>query len=185
MRSLDITKVSKCRLCIELGKKHVPSFGDINSPLMIIGQSPGAEEVKCSEPFVGPSGELMENMLAEIPMGKEECYIANAIKCRPPKNRPAKVSELNTCYQQWLKREIKIVDPKVMLIVGKDAYMSILPPKVRKKLKFKHLNHYKFKSRVVVITYHPGYFLRANDTASFSEVGRILRPFVEEAMTEL
>lgn len=153
---LSLLEVSRCKLCANLGQDHVPSDGNPYADLMIIGQSPGEQEVLDGKPFTGPAGSLVTYMLDECGLSREEVYIANVLKCRPPGNRPAQQEEMTMCWQTWLHAEIMMVKPKLILLLGKDAHQAVLP----RDLKFGHLVRNKSKRFHYLTSYHPAYFLR-------------------------
>ncbi len=174
MRALSYDHVSKCVRCPNLGKDHCPSIGSEAADLMIIGASPGKDEVEAREPFVGPSGELVDGMLAEIPLGREDVYIANVLKCRPLQNRAGKPKEIKTCFSLWLKDEIKAVNPGVILLLGKDAW-SITPAKWEPK----HHKVIRIMGRVFVYCWHPSYFLRQANVGGFLKVAEVVKRELE------
>lgn len=186
----DYDAVASCTLCPELGREHVPSYGDPTSPIMIIGQSPGIQEVTAGEPFVGPCGDMLEGMLAEIPLAKEEVYIANALKCHPPNNRVGHKPELMTCKKRWLTPEIKVVKPKILLLLGRDAYSSTLPKKYTYTIRWGDLSHGLIKissswSVYVIVSYHPSYWLRRGQPDQFNRIAPILKDQFTKVMEEI
>jgi len=171
MKSLDLEVVSKCRLCPMLGKDHVPSYGSPTAEVMLIGQSPGQQEVEQGEPFVGPSGELIDYMLDEAGLTRADIYIANALKCHPPGNRAGMDDELDNCMKRWLTKEIRIIDPSLVVLLGKDAWKSV----TKERFEFKHGNLHRTKKRAYLTVYHPAYFLRRGDMDTFIAIGRTIR----------
>ncbi len=152
--------VANCQAC-KLGKtrtRTVFGVGDKDADLMLIGEAPGAEEDKQGEPFVGQAGKLLDNMLASIHLKRgEKVYIANVLKCRPPDNRDPHGEEVSLC-DPFLKRQIELVGPKVIVVLGKFAAQSILGTdasiaSLRGRL-------HEFHGVPVVVTYHPAYLLR-------------------------
>jgi len=177
--ALELSKVSLCRKCVGLGKDHVPAAGNPRAEIMVIGQSPGADEVEQGQPFVGPCGELLNYMLDEAGFAREDVYITNTLKCHPPGNRPGHLSEIKHCRKTWLVNEILSVKPLVILVLGKDAYTSVCPQDEKfdhkKKIYNKKLNCY------FVLSYHPGFFLRnRTQIEEFISVGQFLRSVLEE-----
>jgi len=169
----------ECHDCPNLGKDHVPPMGLAVAKMLIIGQSPGREEVKLGLPFVGKSGELLDWLLDEVGISREQCYITNVLKCHPPKNRPGSRQELKTCYDNWLRFELSHVLTRCILILGKDAYHSAIPAKVKLKQPFEHgATVQRGKKQTIIISYHPSYFLRRNDTSSFLS----LAPTIKEVL---
>lgn len=153
---LDIRSVASCKLCINLGENHVPSWGNPSADLMIIGQSPGRQEVEQLKPFVGPSGEIVDYILDEAEIDRSDCYIANTLKCRPPGNRKGEAAEIANCWSEWLHDEIKFVDPRIVMLLGKDAHSAVLGSRTA----FGPLEITKSKKRTYLTTYHPSYHLR-------------------------
>ncbi len=171
MNPLDINSVSQCTDCPSLGRDHVPSYGSPQADLMIIGQSPGANEVEAEEPFVGQSGALVDLMLTRAELDREEVYIANALKCHPPDNRPGAPDELANCRKKWLKPEISCIHPTALLVLGKDAANALGIPNDKQV----HGNVIRTKKMIYIFSYHPAYFLRKNDTDSFIQVGDLVK----------
>lgn len=173
---LSLKSVSQCTLCPALGRDHVPSVGAIDADLFIVGQSPGVVEVDRGEPFVGPAGALLNLMLEAGEIDRSECWIANALKCQPPTNRPAAPDELVTCFNAWLKYEIGKVNPKIILILGKDAAKSLRLPEKEQV----HGNTIQTKARKYIFSYHPAYFLRQNTPLEFVKFGTFVKEQLEE-----
>jgi len=161
---LDIESVSNCNACINLSADHVPSEGDPQARIMLVGQSPGATERDRGRPFVGASGELVDQMLFETGIRREDVYITNALKCKPPGNRKGHPTELNLCRKIWLSHELKSVNPEILILVGKDAHQSI----VGDKFPFKHCRSVKGASgRTYLSIYHPAYYIRRGVIVDF------------------
>lgn len=176
-RATSIKHVSQCSRCPALGKDHVPSSGPASATIAIIGQSPGVREIEEGAPFVGPCGEMLDFMLDEAGVSREEVYITNALKCHPPGNRRAHPEELDTCFDEWLKKELKFIQPSVIVLLGKDAWQSV----TRGKIPFKHGAYTRTsKGRTILTLYHPSYFLRRGDIDSFVGSGTILRQILDE-----
>lgn len=171
MTEIYMHKLKQCRECITLGAEHVPADGSVIANIMFIGQSPGQQEVSEQLPFVGPCGELLTFLLDEIGITRDQVYITNALKCHPPGNRPAHEDELANCYSKWLKKEIKVVNPKLVVLLGKDAWKSV----TKGKIPFEHGKITKRKTRFYMTVYHPGYFLRKGDIESFIQVGKLIK----------
>ena len=153
------TAVSSCTACVlhETRTHTVFGIGDHQAEVMVIGEAPGADEDQHGEPFVGPAGQLLNNMLLAIGYKRGQVYIANILKCHPPDNRDPKPEEISEC-ESYLKRQIALVKPKVILAVGGIAahnLMKVEMPigKMRGKL-------YRYSDTPVVVTYHPAYLLR-------------------------
>lgn len=176
MNPLDIKSVEQCTLCPLLGRDHVPSFGNPQADLMIIGQSPGFYEVQRDprEPFVGESGALLDLMLGQADLTREEVYLANAIKCRPPDNRPTNSEESENCFSTWLKHEIVSIHPKLVLVLGKAATKAI-----KMQDYWQHGNVVKKKHTTIIISYHPAWFIRKGDEDGFVQVGSLVKEQLE------
>lgn len=178
MNALSYKQVSKCFLCPTLGKDHVPASGNPNAKVMIIGQSPGAQEVERRQPFVGPCGDLLSYMLDEAELTIADVYITNTVKCRPPGNRAGSPVEITNCKKTWLLHEVRSVRPKVILLLGKDAFKAVGP----RDKEFEHMSTFENAKLacVFLVAYHPGYFLRnQRNMDQFILVGRKLKELVE------
>jgi uracil-DNA glycosylase len=153
--------VADCTKCNLHGGRTQTVFGVGNraADWMIIGEAPGAEEDARGEPFVGRAGQLLNAMLQAIGLQRQQVYIANILKCRPPNNRDPLPEEVQQCWP-YLKRQIELIGPKVILAVGRIAAQNILMSeetigRLRGKI------HMHAESGVpVVATYHPAYLLR-------------------------
>ena len=180
LNPLSLSSVSTCHECPMLGQDHVPSEGNPLADVMIIGQSPGENEVKKHKPFCGPSGELVDFMLDEAELQRSEVYIANALKCHPPGNRKAMDGELDICKSIWLSKEIKSVDPRIILLLGKDAFEAVIPERRWSEWdKIRGSNNdyvvMESKKRNYLISYHPSYYLRRGEGLQFVLLGRTIR----------
>ncbi len=150
-----------CDLCAQR-KKSVFGVGDPQAPWMVIGEAPGEEEDQAGEPFMGQSGQLLDNMLKAVGLsrkaqGEGGVYIANAIKCRPPGNHNPTPQELASCAP-YLARQVALVQPKIILLMGRFAVQSVLQTtEPIGKLRGQVHSHLGVP---VVVTYHPAYLLR-------------------------
>ncbi len=151
-----IKDCQKCRLA--KGRTHfVFGVGDAHAKLMCIGEAPGFEEDKKGEPFVGAAGQLLDRMLAAIGFSREEVYIANVIKCRPPGNRDPEADEIAECLP-YLHQQIALVRPKLLLALGRIAAQSLLGnaeslSRLRKQV-------HSVSGVQMVVTFHPAALLR-------------------------
>ncbi len=150
-----------CDLCAQR-KKSVFGVGDVQANWMVIGEAPGEEEDAQGEPFVGQSGQLLDNMLKAVGLSRKAqgdagVYIANAIKCRPPGNHNPSAQELATCAP-YLARQVALVQPKIILLMGRFAVQSVLQ-KTEPLGKLRGQVH-THQGVPVVVTYHPAYLLR-------------------------
>lgn len=146
----------RCRLC-EQRTNTVFGEGDVDAPLMFIGEGPGETEDQTGRPFVGRAGETLEKMIVAMGLARERVYIANVVKCRPPGNRTPVPDEINTCAPLLL-RQIEIVRPRVIVTLGLPATHFIL----QTKLSMGRLrgNWHEWRGIKVMPTYHPAYLLR-------------------------
>ena len=120
-------EVVKCTKC-ELSKtriKSVPGKGNFKSDVIFVGEAPGKNEDLKGEPFIGIAGKKLSIALEEAGISREDIYITNIVKCRPPKNRVPNTTERSTC-QEYLKQEISIIKPKIICILGNTAFNSLL-----------------------------------------------------------
>jgi uracil-DNA glycosylase len=151
------------RICTACGLRAgctqtVFGVGDRRADWLVIGEAPGADEDKQGEPFVGRAGQLLNSMLAAIGLKREQVYIANILKCRPPGNRDPKPEEAELC-RPFLERQIALIQPKLILAVGRIAAQNLLAtdtPIGRLRGQVHQLHGIP-----VVVTYHPAYLLRS------------------------
>lgn len=164
IRQMDMEElrqcVAGCQACAlsKTRTQTVFGVGDVHAEWMLIGEAPGAEEDRRGEPFVGQAGKLLDNMLAAIHLKRgENVYIANVLKCRPPGNRDPQGEEVARC-DPYLKRQVELIRPKLIIALGKFAAQSLLSTTesvaaLRGKL-------HDYAGVPVVVTYHPAYLLR-------------------------
>ncbi|MCK5760143.1 MAG: uracil-DNA glycosylase [Candidatus Delongbacteria bacterium] len=151
--------VENCKLC-ELHKTRKNTvFGDGSdrSKLVIIGEAPGAEEDKTGLPFVGKSGKLLTKMLEAIGLSRDDVFICNVLKCRPPNNRDPKSEEIKQC-SIYLDKQLEILKPKYILALGRISAKRILEKDLTMKDFRKEIHN--FKNIPVMVTYHPSALLR-------------------------
>lgn len=150
-----------CRRCsLSETRTHVVfGVGSENADCMVIGEAPGAEEDKRGEPFVGRAGKLLDAMLAAVDLPRPDVYIANIVKCRPPRNRDPKPEEAQSC-RGYLLGQIRLVRPRVILAVGRVAAQNLLgvDTPVGKLRGRRH--EAPDLGAPVIVTYHPAYLLR-------------------------
>lgn len=155
-------RVASCTAC-ELHKARIQTVYGVGNPqaeLMIIGEAPGAEEDKQGEPFVGRAGKLLNAILFSIGLQRQEVYIANILKCRPPNNRNPSAEEV-LCCENYLKRQVALIQPRVMLAVGAVAAKNLLQSDKRiGELRGKRFE-YGDTGIPLLATYHPAYLLRS------------------------
>ena len=147
----------QCRLC-EARKQAVLGVGDRAGDWLFVGEGPGAEEDQCGEPFVGQAGKLLDNMLAAIGLKRgQDVYIANAVKCRPPENRTPAPEEMVAC-RPYLQRQIELIQPKLIVALGRPAAQTLLQAEVKIAAARGKLHDYH--GIPLIISYHPAYLLR-------------------------
>jgi DNA polymerase len=157
------SRVSACTLCDELvanRSQTVFGVGDPEADWMVIGEAPGTEEDQQGEPFVGRAGQLLNNMLLAIGLKREQVFIANILKCRPPDNRDPKQQEAANC-RAFLERQIALVKPKIILLLGKVAAQNILASDQTIGRMRGEVYYYGDEKIPVIVTYHPAYLLRS------------------------
>ena len=120
----NVITCTKCDLC-KTRTNAVPGKGNFQSDVIFVGEAPGRNEDKNGEPFIGVAGKKLSIALDEAGISRDDVYITNIVKCRPPNNRVPKTSERETC-QEYLKQEISIIKPKIICILGNTAFNSIL-----------------------------------------------------------
>ncbi len=131
--------------------------GNKNADWMLIGEAPGEQEDLQGEPFVGRAGQLLNEMLRALRLSREDVYIANILKCRPPANRDPKPEEVAAC-EPYLKRQIALVQPQIILAVGRIAAQNLL--KTSQPLSRLRGKIHSYDDIPVVVVYHPAYLLR-------------------------
>lgn len=146
-------EVSVCTKCAlhHSRKNAVPGEGPDNAEIMFIGEGPGFHENEQGRPFVGAAGKFLEELLASIGLTREEVFIANVVKCRPPGNRDPQQEELDAC-NQYLERQILAINPKVIVTLGRFSMARFLP---NAKISDVHGQAARIKNRLVVPMYHP------------------------------
>lgn len=152
--------VAECRACALCQQRNqaVLGVGDLRPDWLFVGEGPGAEEDVKGEPFVGQAGKLLDNMLAALDLVRGEgVYIANAVKCRPPGNRTPESAEMAAC-RPFLERQIALLQPKVIVLLGKAAVHAVLHDD--KSLASLRGKRFEYAGRPVAVTYHPAYLLR-------------------------
>jgi uracil-DNA glycosylase len=152
----DIGDCTRCRL--HKGRTNlVFGVGNVNADLMFVGEGPGADEDAQGEPFVGRAGQLLNNMISAMGIKREDVYIANVVKCRPPSNRTPEKDECDTC-SPFLMRQIDIIKPKVIVALGAVAAKNLLA--VNDSMANLRGRWYDFRDSKLLVTYHPAYLLR-------------------------
>jgi uracil-DNA glycosylase family 4 len=155
-------RVAGCTRCSLSATRTQTVFGvgNLQAEWLVVGEAPGAEEDARGEPFVGRAGQLLNAMLRAIGLARDAVYIANVLKCRPPNNRDPSAAETAEC-SPYLERQIELLKPKVMLVVGRIAAQNLLRS-TETVGKLRQQVHTFGASRVpLVVTYHPAFLLRS------------------------
>jgi DNA polymerase len=153
-------EIGDCTRCpLAYAGRHTIVFadGDPNARLMFVGEGPGADEDASGVPFVGKAGQLLNNMITAMGLKREEVYIANIVKCRPPANRQPEYDEATTC-SPFLLRQIDIVQPQVIVALGATAATYLLG--VKQSLASLRGEWHTSRGAKVAVTYHPAFLLR-------------------------
>lgn len=153
-------EVANCQACdlYKTRRQTVFGTGNTHADWLLIGEAPGQNEDLQGEPFVGKAGQLLNEMLRAINLSREQVFIANILKCRPPNNRDPKPEEVSAC-SDFLQRQIDLIKPKIILAVGRIAAQQLLKTtepigKLRGKVYF-------LDAIPVIVIYHPAYLLRS------------------------
>lgn len=151
--------IKDCKKCPlhKSRNKFVFGVGNPDADVMVVGEGPGAEEDKQGEPFVGRAGKLLNDILKAIKFEREEVYIANIVKCRPPGNRTPMADEMDSCFP-YLNKQIELIKPRLILALGLTAAQGLL--KKRDSLTKMRGNIYDYKGIKTMVTYHPAALLR-------------------------
>ena len=153
----EIGDCTRCPLAYAGRRKIVFGDGDANARLMFVGEGPGADEDVQGLPFVGKAGQLLNNMIQAMGLKREQVYIANIVKCRPPANRTPEPVEANTC-DQFLLQQIDVVQPEVVVALGSTAAMYLLG--VKQSLSSLRGRWHTCRGAKLAVTYHPAFLLR-------------------------
>lgn len=155
-------EVIACQACALYKTRINPVFGVGNrdAELLVIGEAPGANEDKQGEPFVGRGGQLLTNMLLSIGLKREDIYIANILKSRPPNNRDPAPEEVKACTP-FLLRQISLIKPQLILAVGRISAHFLLGSNMSMANLRGNLFHYGIHKIPLLVTYHPAYLLRS------------------------
>jgi len=153
----EVANCTKCALCATR-TQTVFGSGNKQADWMLVGEAPGQHEDEQGLPFVGNAGLLLTEMLRAIGLTREEVFITNILKCRPPSNRDPHADEVESC-NDYLQRQLKLIQPKIILAIGRIAAQTLLKTdaplaKLRGKV-------HTFNNTPVVVVYHPAYLLRS------------------------
>jgi DNA polymerase len=160
--AFEASTCTRCRLAD--GRTQVVfGVGDPNADLLFVGEAPGMHEDKQGEPFVGAAGQLLTRMLGEIGLAREQVYIANVLKCRPPGNRDPQEDEIDTCTP-WLVEQISLIQPAVIVTLGNFATKYVL--QTQQGITRMRGSVYPWHGRKVIPTFHPAAILHGGGEKS-------------------
>lgn len=155
---LAVEQCTRCRL--SSARTHaVPGEGNFNAELMFIGEAPGYDEDRQGRPFVGRAGKLLTDIIHAMGMKREEVFIANVIKCRPPENRDPLDDEISSCTP-YLLDQIDTIRPRVIVTLGRHSTTTILGLPSPAKISSLRGNFFNYRDSRVMPTFHPAYLLR-------------------------
>jgi uracil-DNA glycosylase len=167
----NVVHCTLCKLCY--GRKNaVPGCGNLNTKILFVGEAPGKTEDKIGLPFIGFAGKILEESLEKAGLNRADVYITNVVKCRPPNNRVPDKDEIFTCLQ-YLKREIQIISPSIVCILGATALKSLLNLNSLQSYHGKIIICDKIK---YFITYHPAATIYNNTLRElfFNEINMVV-----------
>ena len=180
------TEIALCQQC-EIAKyrnKVVPGEGAEDADIMFIGEAPGWHEDQQGRPFVGPAGKYLDELLASIGLSRKQVYIANVIKCRPQGNRDPLPTEIQNC-RQWLERQIEIIQPKMIVTLGRYSMAMFFPGKSISKI---HGTAHRRDNIIYYAMYHPAAALHQASLRRAIEEDMLKIPLLlaqAETMTEV
>ena len=163
-----IEAIKNCNLK-KNASKIVFADGNIQSPIMIVGEGPGQKEDELGKPFVGDAGNLLNKMLKAINIERDKIYITNVVNYRPPNNRKPEPAEI-TRYANFLRKHISIIDPKILILMGSTAMEALFGDKIKiskERGVWKELIINQ-KTYLTMITFHPAYLLRQLENKKYS-----------------
>lgn len=168
---------TNCTLC-QTRKNVVFGIGPTDAEIMLIGEGPGQQEDLTGEPFVGPAGQLLDRMLSIIGLNRQNCYIANIVKCRPPQNRDPLPEEQQACMP-WLEKQIEAIQPKIIVCLGRISAMQFIRDDFR--ITREHGQWCEQNGIWYTALFHPSALLR--DESHRPETFRDLKSLQEKAHT--
>ncbi len=174
-------EVKTCQTCslAQSATRSVPGNGNPNAEIMMVGEAPGYWEDQKGIPFVGPAGKLLDELLASINLNREKVFVTNVLKHRPPGNRDPLPEEVKVC-QPFLERQINIIQPKVMITLGRFALYHFLPlGKISRDHGQGKIIEYAGRRLILIPMFHPAAALRS------AEVDRQLRQDFEKVPQEI
>lgn len=155
------SSISQCKKCplYEGRTLTVPGEGDINSPIVFVGEGPGREEDLSGQPFVGRAGKLLTEILSAVKLSRKNVYITNIVKCRPPNNRTPLFEEMESCFP-FLLSQLQVINPKLIVTLGSASLSYLLEKKNISITKMRgEIIHWKYGIDIFPM-FHPSYLLR-------------------------
>ena len=177
----DCKTCQRCGLCEN--RHHVVfGVGNRNSPVLLVGEGPGEQEDLQGEPFVGKAGQLLDDMMELIDLDRSKVYIANMVKCRPPRNRDPLNMEIEAC-RPWLEGQLALLQPKIIICLGRIAAMNLIKPDFR--ITKEHGVWYDRHGCKIMAIYHPSALLRDESKrpetfVDLREIRRMIRELCPE-----
>ncbi len=153
----EVLPCTKCSVLVQNRKSVVFGSGNVRASLMFVGEAPGRDEDLQGLPFVGAAGQLLTKIIESIGLKREQVFIANVLKCRPPNNRPPAIEEISNC-EPYLLRQIEIIQPKIICCLGTFAAQTLL--KTTTSISQLRGKIFPFGNAELRCTYHPAYLLR-------------------------
>ena len=174
--------IGDCRRCkLHLGRTHVVfGIGNPNAKLMFVGEGPGRDEDLKGEPFVGRAGQLLTDIITKgMGLTREDVYIANVVKCRPPQNRNPEPDEVASC-EPFLKKQIELIRPRIIVALGKFAVQALLQSKV--PITRLRGNWHTYMGIKLMPTFHPAYLLRnpADKKLVWEDIKKVMKEMQSE-----
>ncbi len=152
-------EVEACTRCpLHVGRRRaVPGEGSPTAEIMLVGEAPGFYESVAGRPFVGPAGQLLDRLLEQIGLSRQQVFITNLVKCRPPRNRDPEPEEVAAC-EPYLDRQIRTIQPKIIVTLGRHSLHKFVP---HAKIGQVHGQPIRHQGLLIVPMYHPAAALRA------------------------
>jgi uracil-DNA glycosylase family 4 len=153
-------RIRRCVRCpLHEGRRHaVPGDGDAGARVMLVGEAPGAREDETGRPFCGASGRFLDGLLKAVGLARPDLFITSSVKCRPPRNRTPRAEELSTCGRLWLERQVGLIGPDLVVLMGKTPILQALGE--RGSLLGLHGRVRVREGRRFLLTYHPAAAMR-------------------------
>ena len=156
------TEIAGCVRCAlhQTRTNTVPGEGSAQAEWLFIGEAPGQNEDRQGRPFVGRAGKLLEAIIAALRMQRQQVYIANVVKCRPPENRDPTAGEVAEC-EPFLLRQLQLIEPRIIVVLGRIAAQSLLKTTLPLARLRAQVHYYGEQKIPLIVTYHPAYLLRS------------------------